>query len=120
MVTESSLCLINYAPRYNSASHNLDTRWKPVSRPGRLTFEERAADIHWIEGWMGPRAYLDDMKKKQFFPPGIEPRFLGRQFYSLPVKPNEFVVYYTKSQIRYELSSKLYCSIFTCKFNAST
>jgi hypothetical protein len=34
-----------------------------ASRPGRFTLEERAPDIHWIGGWVGPRAVLDLVMK---------------------------------------------------------
>jgi hypothetical protein len=34
-----------------------------ASRPGRFTPGERAAGAHWIGGWVGPRAGLDDMQK---------------------------------------------------------
>jgi hypothetical protein len=34
-----------------------------ASRLGRFTTGERAFGTHWIGGWMGPRAGLDDVKK---------------------------------------------------------
>jgi hypothetical protein len=34
-----------------------------ASRPARLTRGERAPGTHWIGGWMGHRAGLDDMDK---------------------------------------------------------
>jgi hypothetical protein len=34
-----------------------------ASRRGRFTPGERAAGTHWIGGWVGPRAGLDDMEK---------------------------------------------------------
>jgi hypothetical protein len=33
------------------------------SLPGRFTPGERAPGIHWIGGWVGPRAGLDDVEK---------------------------------------------------------
>jgi hypothetical protein len=49
-----------------------------ASRHCRFTTEERAPDTHWIGGWVGPRAGLDDVKKKQFLTlPGLELRPLG-------------------------------------------
>jgi hypothetical protein len=46
--------------------------------PGRFTPEERAPDTHWIGGWVGPRAGLDDVDKRRFFTrSGIELRPLG-------------------------------------------
>jgi hypothetical protein len=35
----------------------------PVSRPGRFTPGERASGTHWIEGWVDPRADMDDLEK---------------------------------------------------------
>jgi hypothetical protein len=37
-----------------------------ASRPGRLTPGERAPDTHCISGWVGPRAGLDDVEKREF------------------------------------------------------
>jgi hypothetical protein len=34
-----------------------------ASRPGRFTSGERGPGTHWIGGWVGPRAGLDDMEK---------------------------------------------------------
>jgi hypothetical protein len=34
-----------------------------ASRPGRFTPGERAPGTHWIGGWVGPRAGLDDLEK---------------------------------------------------------
>jgi hypothetical protein len=39
-----------------------------ASRHGRFTAGERAPGTHWIGGWVGPRAGLDDMEKWKFFP----------------------------------------------------
>jgi hypothetical protein len=45
-----------------------------VSRLGRFT-----PRTHWIGGWVGPRAGLDDVKKRKFLTlPGLELRTLGR------------------------------------------
>jgi hypothetical protein len=35
-----------------------------ASRPGRFNVEVRVAGTHWIGGWMGPRAGLDEVAKK--------------------------------------------------------
>jgi hypothetical protein len=41
--------------------------------PAALLPGERAPGIHWIGGWLGPRAGLDDMKKRKFLTvPGLE------------------------------------------------
>jgi hypothetical protein len=39
---------------------------------------ERAPGTHWIGGWVGSRAGLDDMEKKNLTLRGIELRPLGR------------------------------------------
>jgi hypothetical protein len=38
-----------------------------ASRLGRFTPRERAPGTHWIGGWVGLRASLDDMEKRKFF-----------------------------------------------------
>jgi hypothetical protein len=49
-----------------------------ASRPGSIN-PEGAPGTHWIGGWVGPRAGLDDVKKKKFLTlPGFELRPLGR------------------------------------------
>jgi hypothetical protein len=35
-------------------------------RYGRFNPGERACSTHWIEGWVGPRASLDNVEKKKF------------------------------------------------------
>jgi hypothetical protein len=46
-----------------------------VSRPGRFTPGERAPGTHWIGGWVGHRAGLDDVEKRKFLTlPGLELR----------------------------------------------
>jgi hypothetical protein len=35
-----------------------------ASRPGRFTPRERASRTLWIEGWVNPRADLDDMESE--------------------------------------------------------
>jgi hypothetical protein len=50
-----------------------------ASRPCSFTPEDRAPVTHWIGGWLGPRAGLDDVEKSKFFPQlGLEFRPLGR------------------------------------------
>jgi hypothetical protein len=45
-----------------------------ASRPGRFTREERAPGTHRIEGWVGPRAGLDDVEKRKILTlPRLEP-----------------------------------------------
>jgi hypothetical protein len=49
-----------------------------VSRPGRFTSGEITFGTHWIGGWVGPRAGLDDVEKRKFLTlPGRELRPLG-------------------------------------------
>jgi len=36
-----------------------------ASQPGRFTPRERATDIHWIGGWVGPRAGLEAVVKRK-------------------------------------------------------
>jgi hypothetical protein len=44
-----------------------------ASRPDRFTPGEIAPGTHWIGGWVGPRAGLDDMEKWKFLTlPGLE------------------------------------------------
>jgi hypothetical protein len=50
-----------------------------ASRPGRFTPGERAPYTHWIGGWVGPRAGMDDVDDRKFLTlPGLEHRPLGR------------------------------------------
>jgi hypothetical protein len=49
-----------------------------ASYPGRYTPEERASGTHWIGGWVGPRAGVDDVEKRKFLTLlGLEFRPLG-------------------------------------------
>jgi hypothetical protein len=36
------------------------------SRPGRFTPRERVSGTHWIGGWVGAKAGLDDVEKRKF------------------------------------------------------
>jgi hypothetical protein len=57
-----------------------------ASRLGRFTPEKRAAATHSIEGWVGPRARLDDLEKRKFFTlPGLELRPLCHPARSQPL-----------------------------------
>jgi hypothetical protein len=66
-----SLCLNNKALRHEDLSGSgcidpciLDlgtsSREQSASRPGRFTY-----GTHWIRGWVGPKAGLDDKEKKR-------------------------------------------------------
>jgi hypothetical protein len=45
-----------------------------ASCPGRFTQGEIAPVSHWTGDWVGPRASLDAVEKRNIFPlPGIEP-----------------------------------------------
>jgi hypothetical protein len=49
-----------------------------ASRPGRFT-PGKCPGTHWIGGWVGPRAGLDDVENRKFLTlPGQKLRFLGR------------------------------------------
>jgi hypothetical protein len=37
-----------------------------ASRPYRFTPGEKATGTHWIEGWVGPRAGLDNVVNRKF------------------------------------------------------
>jgi hypothetical protein len=71
-----SLCF-NWAQRHEgvlgewrySSTHSLTSaldggEWS-ASRPGRFTPRERAPGSHWLGGWVGPRAVLDAVVKRQ-------------------------------------------------------
>jgi hypothetical protein len=50
-----------------------------ASFPGRFNPREKAPGTHLIEGWVGPRAGLDDLEKRKFLTlPGLELWPLGR------------------------------------------
>jgi hypothetical protein len=80
-----------------------------ASRPGRFTPRERAPGTHWIGGWVGPRAGLDDVEKRKFLIlPGLELRHIGhparsQSLYRLryPGSPKELMkeLYIFKRQI---------------------
>jgi hypothetical protein len=43
-------------------SELIKSEWS-ASRPCRFTPRESSLGIHWIGGWVGPRAGMDDVKK---------------------------------------------------------
>jgi hypothetical protein len=46
-----------------------------VSRPSHFTSGGKASGTHWMGGWVGPRAGLDDVEKRKFLTlPGLELR----------------------------------------------
>jgi hypothetical protein len=52
---------------------------KPEVSSCRFTTGGRSPGTHWIGGWLGPRAGLDDVEKRTFLAlPGLEFRPLGR------------------------------------------
>jgi hypothetical protein len=58
--------------------HPKQAEWS-ASRPFYFTPGERSPGIHWIGGWVNPRAGLDDMDKIKFLTlEGLELRSLGR------------------------------------------
>jgi hypothetical protein len=49
-------------------------------RPGHFTTGEEPPSTHWIVGWVGPRAVLDDAQKRKFMTlPGLELRLLNNR-----------------------------------------
>jgi hypothetical protein len=47
--------------------------------PAALPPGERAPGTHWVEGWVDPRASLDDLEKRKFLTlPRLKLRPLGR------------------------------------------
>jgi hypothetical protein len=56
------------------------------TRLGRFTLGDRVPGTHWIEGWVGPRASLDDVERRKILPLlGLELRPLGRPTHSQPL-----------------------------------
>jgi hypothetical protein len=50
-----------------------------VSRPSCFTPGERVPSTHWIGGWVGPRAGLNDLEKRKFLTlPGLKLGLLVR------------------------------------------
>jgi hypothetical protein len=47
-----------------------------ASRPGHFTLRERAPSTHWIGGWVGPRAVLEAVVKREI--PSAMPTDLSR------------------------------------------
>jgi hypothetical protein len=79
--------VLNWAPRNEdalgewrySSTHSLTSaldggEWS-ASRPGRFTPRERAPGIHWIGGWVGPRAVLNTVLKRKIPSPRRESNF---------------------------------------------
>jgi hypothetical protein len=74
---ELSLCFFNSAPRHegvlaewrysstDSLTSALDGGEWSASRPCHFTPKERAPGIHWIGGWVDPRAVLDAVVKRK-------------------------------------------------------
>jgi hypothetical protein len=56
----------------HSLTSALDGGEWSASRPGRFTPKERAPGIHWIGGWVGPRAVLDTVVKREIPSPRRE------------------------------------------------
>jgi hypothetical protein len=67
-----------------------------ASRPCRFTPKERAPGTHWIGGWAGLRAGLDNVEKKKFLNlPGLEHPPLGRPAHRLSL----YRLYYQGSSL---------------------
>jgi hypothetical protein len=66
-------------------SEQVGGKWL-VSRSGPFTSGERSPATPWIGGWVGPRAGLDDVKRRNILSlPGLEIRPLGDTSHSLPL-----------------------------------
>jgi hypothetical protein len=106
-----SLCFTNQALRHEGVwgsgcvdPHFLDLgtswRWVVSFTPRRFTRGERAHGTHWIGGWAGPRAGLDDVEKRTFLIlPGLELRILdcpagSQSLYRLSCPGSYLIVYF--------------------------
>jgi hypothetical protein len=75
-----------------------------ASHPGCFTPGERVPSIHWIRGWVVPRAGLDDVEKRKFFTlPRLELRPLGRPALSQSLYrlryPGPWISFYTSTKL---------------------
>jgi hypothetical protein len=67
----------------------------PASLFGRFTFGERTLGTHWMGGWVGPRAGLDDVEKRKFLTlPGLEHQPVASRYtdYAIPAPIKHQVV----------------------------
>jgi hypothetical protein len=66
----------HYATKtWRSAGIALDQSEWPASRTNRFNPGVRATGTHWIGGWVGLRAGLDDVENRNILPlPAFEPR----------------------------------------------
>jgi hypothetical protein len=71
--SNSALC---HGDVWGSGGIDLLARGKwPTSRPCRFTPGERAPGTHWIGGWVGRRAGLNDVERRKFLTrPALEIR----------------------------------------------
>jgi hypothetical protein len=61
-----------YRSTYSPPWHYLEVSGQLHILAG-FTPGERAPGTHWIGGWVGPRASLDDVERRKIFPlPGLE------------------------------------------------
>jgi hypothetical protein len=60
-----------YSSTHSLTSERDGGEWS-ASRPGRFTPRERAPGTHWIGGWVGPRAVLDAVVKRNIPSPSRE------------------------------------------------
>jgi hypothetical protein len=78
------LLFFNWAPPHEgisegwrySSTHSLNSaldrgKWS-ASRPARFTLRGRAPAIHWIWGWVGPKAVRDTAVKRKISSPHLE------------------------------------------------
>jgi hypothetical protein len=67
-----------YSSTHSMTSALDGSEWS-AARPGRFAARERDPSTHWIGGWVGPRAVLDAMVKREISIPRpgnrtLEPR----------------------------------------------
>jgi hypothetical protein len=89
-----------------------------ASRPGRFTPGERAPGTHWIWGWVGPRAGLDNLEKRKFLTlPGLELWPLSRPARSQPLYrlryPGSFCTGCTEIEREGSCKKLIYSDLFT-------
>jgi hypothetical protein len=82
-----------------------------ASRSDRFSPREEAPDTHWLRGWVGPKAGLDDVEKRNFLIlQGLELRPLGSPARSL--KQSELAKYWSIYSIRDRMNPIKACSLF--------
>jgi hypothetical protein len=63
---------VSIAPSIHSLTSAIDGGEWSDSRSSRFTSRERAPGTHWLGGWVGPRAGLDTVEKRNSQHPGLK------------------------------------------------